>query len=98
MCAICRRRWTRCATIKSAAEIALIRQATRLAGLGIMEAMRSTSPGVYEYQLDAAAKYVFYRERRARRRLRLDYRRRYERLPGALLPQDRTCCATATWC
>ncbi len=47
-------------TIKSAAEIALIRRATQLAGLGIMEAMRSTSPGVYEYQLDAAAKYVHY--------------------------------------
>jgi Xaa-Pro aminopeptidase len=46
--------------IKSAAEIALIRQATQLAGQGIMEAMRSTRPGVYEYQLDAAAKYVFY--------------------------------------
>jgi Xaa-Pro aminopeptidase len=25
-----------------------------------MEAMRSTAPGIYEYQLDAAAKYVFY--------------------------------------
>jgi Xaa-Pro aminopeptidase len=25
-----------------------------------MEAMRSTQPGVYEYQLDAAAKYIFY--------------------------------------
>lgn len=47
-------------TIKSAAEIALIRRATQLAGLGIMEAMRSTSPGVAEYQLDAAAKYVHY--------------------------------------
>lgn len=47
-------------TIKSPAEIALIRRATQLAGLGIMEAMRSTSPGVYEYQLDAAAKYVHY--------------------------------------
>jgi Xaa-Pro aminopeptidase len=47
-------------TIKSPAEIALIRRATQLAGLGIMEAMRSTSAGVYEYQLDAAAKYVFY--------------------------------------
>ncbi len=47
-------------TIKSTAEIALIREATRLAGLGIMEAMRSTRPGVYEYHLDAAAKYVFY--------------------------------------
>ncbi len=46
--------------IKSAAEITLIRRATQLAGLGIMEAMRSTSPGVYEYQLDAAAKYVHY--------------------------------------
>lgn len=47
-------------TIKSAAEIALIRRATQLAGLGIIEAMRSTRPGVYEYQLDAAAKYVFH--------------------------------------
>ncbi|MDA1081714.1 MAG: Xaa-Pro peptidase family protein [Gemmatimonadetes bacterium] len=46
--------------IKSAAEIVLIRRATQLAGLGITEAMRSTSPGAYEYQLDAAAKYVFY--------------------------------------
>ena len=47
-------------SIKSPAEIALIRRATRLAGLGIMEAMRSTAPGVFEYQLDAAAKYVHY--------------------------------------
>jgi len=47
-------------SIKSPAEIARIRRATQLAGLGIMEAMRSTNPGVYEYQLDAAAKYVFY--------------------------------------
>lgn len=47
-------------TIKSPAEIALIRRATQLSGLGIIEAMRSTRPGVYEYQLDAAAKYVFH--------------------------------------
>jgi len=47
-------------TIKSPAEIAVIRRATQLAGLGIMEAMRSTASGVYEYQLDAAAKYVYY--------------------------------------
>ena len=47
-------------SIKSPAEIALIRKATEIAGLGIMEAMRSTAPGVYEYQLDAAAKYHFY--------------------------------------
>ncbi|MFN0181911.1 MAG: aminopeptidase P N-terminal domain-containing protein [Gemmatimonadales bacterium] len=46
--------------IKSPAEVALIRRATQLAGLGIMEAMRSTQPGVSEYQLDAAAKYVHY--------------------------------------
>lgn len=46
--------------IKSPKEIELIRKATQLSGLGIMEAMRSTSPGVYEYQLDAAAKYVFH--------------------------------------
>lgn len=46
--------------IKSPAEIAVIRRATQLAGLGITEAMRSTAAGVYEYQLDAAAKYVYY--------------------------------------
>lgn len=45
--------------IKSEKEIVLIREATRIAGLGIMEAMRSTKPGVYEYQLDAAARYIF---------------------------------------
>lgn len=46
--------------IKSPKEIDLIRKATQIAGHGIMEAMRSTAPGVYEYQLDAAAKYVFH--------------------------------------
>jgi Xaa-Pro aminopeptidase len=46
--------------IKSPKEIELIRKATQIAGHGIMEAMRSTAPGVYEYQLDAAAKYVFH--------------------------------------
>lgn len=46
--------------IKSPKELELIRKATLLAGHGIMEAMRSTAPGVYEYQLDAAAKYVFH--------------------------------------
>lgn len=45
--------------IKSPREIALIRRASQLAGLGVMEAMRSTEPGVYEYQLDAAARYIF---------------------------------------
>jgi Xaa-Pro aminopeptidase len=46
-------------SIKSEREIAMIRRASQLAGLGLMEAMRSTEPGVTEYQLDAAAHYVF---------------------------------------
>ena len=46
--------------VKSPQEIEVIRKATQIAGLGIMEAMRSTAPGVYEYQLDAAAQYIFY--------------------------------------
>jgi len=46
--------------IKSEKEIAVIRKATQISGLGIMEAMRSTQAGVYEYQLDAAAKYIFH--------------------------------------
>jgi Xaa-Pro aminopeptidase len=46
--------------IKSAREIELIRKATRLSGLALMEAMRSTVPGISEYELDAVAKYVYY--------------------------------------
>jgi len=46
-------------SIKSKREIELIREATQVAGLAIIEAMKSTKPGVYEYQLGAAAKYVF---------------------------------------
>jgi Xaa-Pro aminopeptidase len=46
-------------SIKSPREIALIRRASQIAGLGLMEAIRSTEPGVTEYQLDAAARYVF---------------------------------------
>jgi Xaa-Pro aminopeptidase len=46
-------------SIKSAREIAMIRRASQIAGLAMMEAMRSTEPGVTEYQLDAAARYVF---------------------------------------
>lgn len=45
--------------IKSAREIAIIREATRLAGLGIMEAMRDARPGMYEYELQADAEFVF---------------------------------------
>lgn len=46
-------------SIKSTREIAMLRRASQLAGLGVMEAMRSTEAGVTEYQLDAAARYVF---------------------------------------
>ena len=46
-------------SVKSPREIALIRKASELAGLGMMEAIRSTEPGVKEYQLEAAARYVF---------------------------------------
>ena len=46
-------------TIKDEKEIDLIRKASQLAGLGIMEAIRSTKPGVMEYQLEAAAVFVF---------------------------------------
>jgi len=45
--------------VKSPAEIELVRRASELAGLGIMEAIRSSAPEVMEYQLDAAARYIF---------------------------------------
>jgi Xaa-Pro aminopeptidase len=44
---------------KSAREIAIIREATRIAGLGIMEAMRDAKAGMHEYELQADAEYVF---------------------------------------
>lgn len=44
---------------KSPREIATIREATRLAGLGIMEAMRDAKPGMFEYELQADAEFVF---------------------------------------
>ncbi len=47
--------------IKSEREMAMIRKATKLAGLAILEGMRSTRPGQYERELDAVAKFVFYR-------------------------------------
>lgn len=47
--------------IKSPAEVALVKKATRLSGLALMEAMRSTVPGITEYELDGMAKYIYYR-------------------------------------
>lgn len=46
-------------SVKSPREIAVIREATRLAGEAVMEAMREAEPGLYEYELQAAAEYVF---------------------------------------
>lgn len=45
--------------VKSPREIALIRRASQLAGRGLIEAMKSTKPDTFEYQLDAVARYVF---------------------------------------
>ena len=45
--------------IKSPREIAVIREATRITGLGIMEAMRDARPGMKEYELQADAEFVF---------------------------------------
>jgi Xaa-Pro aminopeptidase len=47
--------------IKSPREIALIREATRLAGLGLMEGIRSARPGMREYEVESMADYVFKR-------------------------------------
>jgi Xaa-Pro aminopeptidase len=44
---------------KSPREIAVIREATRITGLAIMEAMREARPGLYEYELQASAELVF---------------------------------------
>lgn len=44
--------------IKSTAEIALIRRASQISGLGLIAAMQCTDPGVYEYQIEACARYM----------------------------------------
>ncbi|HXT71269.1 MAG TPA: Xaa-Pro peptidase family protein [Vicinamibacterales bacterium] len=48
-------------TIKSPAEIAVIKEATRIASVGILEAMKSAKPGMKEYELEAVADYFFKR-------------------------------------
>ena len=47
--------------IKSPRELALIRKSTKLSEQALIEGMRSTRPGQYEYELDAVGKFVFYR-------------------------------------
>lgn len=44
---------------KSPREIEIIREATRITGIGIMEVMRDAKPGMFEYELQAAAEFVF---------------------------------------
>ena len=47
--------------IKSPREVELIRKATRLSGMALMEAMRSTRPGMMEYEIEAVGKFIFAR-------------------------------------
>jgi Xaa-Pro aminopeptidase len=47
--------------IKSAAELAVINRATKIGGEAILEAMRSTAPGLTEQELDAVAQFIFVR-------------------------------------
>lgn len=46
-------------SLKSPREIALIKRASQIAGYALIEAMKGTRPGLREYHLDAAARYVF---------------------------------------
>ena len=45
--------------VKSPREIALIRESTRIAGVAMVEAMRSARPGMYEYEIEAIGDYIF---------------------------------------
>ena len=45
--------------VKSAREVAILREATKIAGDGIIAAMRAARPGMREYELQAEAEYVF---------------------------------------
>jgi Xaa-Pro aminopeptidase len=47
--------------VKSPAEITLVREATRIASLAILEGMKAAEVGMYEYEIEAIADYVFKR-------------------------------------
>ena len=47
--------------IKSPRELDIIRKATKLSGLALVESMRSVKPGQYERELDGVAKFIYYR-------------------------------------
>jgi Xaa-Pro aminopeptidase len=44
---------------KSPREIAILREATRIAGLGIVEAIKDAKPGMHEYELQADSEFIF---------------------------------------
>jgi Xaa-Pro aminopeptidase len=44
---------------KSPREIAILREATRIAGLGIVEAIKNAKVGMHEYELQAYAEFIF---------------------------------------
>ncbi len=46
-------------SIKSQRELALIREATRIAGVAMIEAMKAAKAGMYEYEIEAVGDYVF---------------------------------------
>ena len=46
--------------IKSPREISVMREANRIAGHALMEMMRSTAPGIYEYELEAIGQYFYH--------------------------------------
>ena len=45
--------------IKSAYEIELIKKSSEIGAEGVKEAMKGTRPGMYEYELEASARYVY---------------------------------------
>ncbi len=45
--------------VKSPREIALLRESSHIAGLTMMEAMRSAEPGMYQYEIEAIGDYLF---------------------------------------
>ena len=50
---------TSCAARRARAKSQILREATRITGLGIIEAMRDCKPGMHEYELQADAEFVF---------------------------------------
>src|SRR6185503_979942 len=45
--------------IKSPYEIELIRKSSEIGAEGVKEAMKGTRPGMYEYEIEAAARFVY---------------------------------------